>query len=241
MELDDTSAEAHTSMAMRYLIFEFDLAGAERHFKKAVDLDPKLVTARYLYGTHLATQLRFDEAFEHGRVALELDPLSQPLNGNVARALYIAGRYDDAIELAEKNLELAPDFFFTHWVLGVTFRQMGDFEKALYHLRRTVTLSGITAMKGDLGVALALSGREAEARDLLADLDAESKTRYVSPQWPAVIYAALGEIKIALDYLEKAWELRSVQLLWIRAEANFDPLRSDPRFKDLLKRMNLPE
>jgi len=234
VELDDTSAEAHTAMAMYSLIFEFDLAAAEYHFKKALALNPRLVTARYLYGTHLATQKRFEEAFHHGRIALELDPLSQPLNGNVARALYIAGRYDEAIELGLKNLELAPNFFFTHWALGVSYRQIGNIEKALYHLRKTVALSGIFALKGDLGVALVMAGREAEARELLAELETEAKSRYVSPQWPAVIYAALGETETALEYLEKAWEVRAIQLLWMRVEPNFDPLRSEPKFIEIL-------
>jgi serine/threonine-protein kinase len=239
IELDDASAESHTSMAMYTLIFEFDLPAAERHFKKAVELNPRLVTAQYLYGTHLATQERFDESFRRGKIALELDPLSGPLNGNVARALYIAGRYVEAIELAEKNLELAPNFFFTHWVLGVSYRQIGNTEKALDHLRQAVALSGIFALRGDLGVALAKAGREGEARQVLAELEAESKNRFVSPQWPAVIYAALGEIETALRYLEEAWEVRAVQLLWMRVEPNFNPLRSEPKFIEILEKSGI--
>lgn len=235
IELDDGSAESHTSMAMYMLIFEFDLPGAEHHFKKALELNPRLVTAQYLYGTHLASQQRFDEAFQRGRIALELDPLSQPLNGNVARALYIAKRYDDAIELAGKNLELAPNFFFTHWVLGVSHRQAGHLEEAVDHLRKAVSLSGIFALKGDLAVALVMAGQDSEAREILAECESESKTRYVSPQWPAVIYAALGEKETALQYLEKAWEVRAVQLLWLGVDPNFDPLRSESKFIELLE------
>jgi serine/threonine-protein kinase len=239
IELDDSSAESHTSMAMYNLIFEFDLAAAEHHFKKAVELNPRLVTAQYLYGTHLASTRRFDESFRRGKIALELDPLSQPLNGNVARALYIARRYDDAIELAKKNLELAPNFFFTHWVLGVSQRQSGNLKDALEHLRKAVSLSGIFALKGDLGVALAMAGENAEARQILAEFEFESKTRYVSPEWPAVIYAALGETKTALDYLEKAWEIRAVQLLWLGVDPNFDPLRSEPKFIEILEKSGM--
>ncbi len=239
IELDEASADSHTSMAMYNLIFEFDLPAAEEHFKKALELNPRLVTAQYLYGTHLATQELFDESFRRGKIALELDPLSGPLIGNVARALYIAGRYEEAIELAEKNLELAPNFFFTHWVLGVSYRQIGNNEKAVDHLRQTVAQSGIFALKGDLGVALAKAGREAEAREVLAELEAESKNRYVSPQWPAVIYAALGETETALRYLEKAWEVRAVQLLWMRVEPNFDPLRSEPTFIEILEKSGI--
>jgi len=239
IELDDASAESHTSMAMYRLIFEFDLAGAEHHFKKALELNPKLVTAQYLYGTHLATLGRFDESYRRGRIALELDPLSGPLIGNVARALYIARKYDDAIEVAEKHLELAPNFFFTHWVLGVCYRQKGELDKSLVHLREAVSQSGIFALKGDLGVALAMAGREDEVRELLAELDSESKVRYVSPQWPTVIYAALGEIETALQYLEKAWEIKAVQILWLAVDPNFDPLRSEPKFIETLEKVGV--
>jgi adenylate cyclase len=232
-ELDPSSAEAQTAMAL-YKLFGFDLDAAEDYFRKAVELNPKLVTARYLFGTHLATRHRFDEAIEQQSIALELDPLSQPLNGNVARVLYFMGKYEDAIKLARKNLELAPDFFFTHWVLGVSYREAGDLEKALLHLRKTVSLSGIFALKGDLGVALAKAGKEKEARDLLAEMEAESKVRYVSPQWPAVIYAALGERETALAFLENAWQVRGIQLLWLDIDPNFDPLRSEPKFIEIL-------
>ena len=241
VELDDASAEAHTSMALYRLIFEFDLPAADRHFRRALELNPRSVHAQYLYGTHLATQIRFDEAIEHGKIALDLDPLNQPLNGNVARVLYFLNRYDEAIELAERNLELSPNFFFMHWVLGVCYRQTGNFEKALYHLQKTVSLSGLLALKGDLGVAFAMAGKEEEAREILADLDAASKERYVSTQWPAVIYAALGETERALELLEKAWEMRSVQLLWIRVDHNFDPLRCEPKFQEICRRFEMPE
>ena len=237
IELDDTSAESHTSMAMFKLIFEFDLNGAEEHFLKALELNPKLVTAQYLYGTHLATLQRFDESFRRGRIALELDPLNLPLNGNVARALYIARRYDEAIKLSEKTLELAPHFFFTHWVMGVCYREKSELDKALVHLQEAVSQSGISALKGDLGVALARAGRNDEVRQVLAELDEESKVRYVSPQWPAVIYAALGENETALDHLERAWEVKAVQLLWLAVDPNFDSLRDEPRFVEIAEKI----
>jgi hypothetical protein len=93
-------------------------------------------------------------------------------------------------------------------------------DKSLVHLREAVSQSGIFALKGDLGVALAMAGREDEVRELLAELDSESKVRYVSPQWPTVIYAALGEIETALQYLEKAWEIKAVQILWLAVDPN---------------------
>ncbi len=239
IELDEASAEANTSMGMYNLVFEFDLRETESRFKKALHLNPKLVTARYLYGTYLATQGRFDEAFVQHKVALELDPISQPLNGNASRALYMARRYEDAIELAEKNLEIAPDFFISHYVLGASYRQIGNMGKALEHARLAVSLSGFFAFKGELGVTLAMAGKEAEARDLLAELEAALNTRYVSPQWPSVIYAALGETGNALRFLEKASEVRAIQLLWLAVDPSFDPLRDEPRFREVMATLGL--
>ncbi len=239
IELDETSAEANSSMAMYKLVFEFDLRETESRFKNALHLNPKLVTARYLYGTYLATQGRFDEAFVQHKLALELDPISQPLNGNFSRALYMARRYEDAIELAEKNLEIAPDFFISHYVLGVSYRQIGNMEKALGHARLAVSLSGFFAFKGELGVTLAMAGKEAEARELLAELEEAAKTRYVSPQWPSVICAALGETASALAFLEKASEVRAIQLLWLAVDPSFDPLRDEPHFREVMAKLRL--
>jgi len=239
VELDDASAEAHTAMALYRLIYEFDLRSADLHFRRALELNPRSGHARYLYGTHLATELHFDEAVEHGKIAHALDPLNQALNGNLARVLYFIGRFDDAIDLAEKNLELAPNFFFMHWALGVCYRQTKSFEKALFHLEKAVSVSGLAALKGDLGVAFALAGKHDRAREILAELDARSKEHYVSPQWPAVIYAALGETRTALEFLEKALEAKSVQLLWLRIDPNFAPLRSEPKFIEILERSGI--
>ncbi len=235
IELDDTSAESHTAMAMYRLVFEFDMAATEFHFLRAIAINPRFVNAQYLYGTHLARGKRFDEAYERGKIALQVDPLNQPLNGNVARALYFARRYEDAIDLGLKNLEIAPDFFFTHYILGMCYREIGRSSEAIDHLGKAVESSGIVALKGDLGVAFARFGRIDEAREILADLTAESEGRYVSPQWSSVIYASLGEKEKALEYLEKAWEVRGIQLLWLAVDPNFDSLRGEARFNEILK------
>jgi TolB-like protein/Tfp pilus assembly protein PilF len=240
VELDPNSAESHTSIAMYELLFEFNWDACEEHFKRALEINPRFVIALYLYGTHLASQKRFEESYKKGNAALELDPLSQPLNGNVARAFYIGRRYDDAIDLALKNLEISPDFFFTHWVLGVSYRQLGQLDDAIHHLRQAVAGSGIYALKGDLGVALALAGRTDEARELLMELESESSVRYVSPQWSSVIYAALGEKEKAIAFLKKAYDIRAIQLVWLAVDPNFDPLRDEPEFKEIFAKMAMP-
>ncbi|HKP70251.1 MAG TPA: tetratricopeptide repeat protein, partial [Pyrinomonadaceae bacterium] len=198
------------------------------------------VQARYLYGTHLAVLSRFEEAFEQGRIALELDPLNLPLNGNVARALYLGRRYEDGIEVAQKTLELSPHFFFTHWALGVCHRQLGHLDQAIEHLELSVAKSGIFVLKGDLGIALAMAGRTDEARQILVELEAERKLRYISQHWSAVIHAALGEKSKALECLQRAWKERAVQLTWLAVDPSYDSLRDEPGFQDVLEKMKFP-
>ena len=239
IELDDGSAEAHTSLAIYSLIFEFDWDVIEKHFLKAVEINPRYGQARYLFGTYLAVLKRFDEAFEQGRIALDLDPLNLPLNGNIGRTLYLSRRYQDGIDLAHKTLELSPDFFFTHWVLGVCHRELGQMDEAINHLRQSVARSGILALKGDLGVALARAGREDEAREILAELEEQSSRRYVSPHWSSVIHAALGEKEKALECLARAWDARSVQLIWLGADPSFDSLRDEPGFLAVFEKMKI--
>ena len=240
IELGIDTAEAQTSMAIYALIFEFDWPVIEGHFLKAIEINPRYVQARYLYGTHLAVLSRFEEAFEQGRIALELDPLNLPLNGNVARALYLGRRYEDGIEVAQKTLELSPHFFFTHWALGVCHRQLGHLDQAIEHLELSVAKSGIFVLKGDLGIALAMAGRTDEARQILVELEAERKLRYISQHWSAVIHAALGEKSKALECLQRAWKERAVQLTWLAVDPSYDSLRDEPGFQDVLEKMKFP-
>ncbi|MGH9821425.1 MAG: tetratricopeptide repeat protein, partial [Pyrinomonadaceae bacterium] len=241
IELDNNSAEAHTAMAIYKLMFEFDWDAIEFHFLKAIEINPRYGIAQYIYGSHLAAIGRSKESFEVGRIALDLDPLNLALNGNVARSLYVSRRYDEAIALALKNLEISPNFFFTNWVLGVCYRQTGRLDEAIEHLTSAVAASGIFGLKGDLGVALAKAGRDEEARSVLAELEAESKKRYVSPVWHAVICAALGEKDRAIAYLKQAWDLRAMQLLWLKVDPNFDSLRDEPDFQEILAKLDLPD
>ena len=241
IEMDATLAESQASMAVYKVYFEFDWKGGEEGFLRAIELNPKLLTARYWYAQLLTALGRFDEAIEQGRIALELDPLNLIASGNVARALYIAHRFDEAIELCQRTIEIDANFYFTHAVLGLTYHWTGKLDDAIQHLRIAVSTSDIPFVTSILGFALARSGQADEARQILAEYVEQSNHRYISPFAFCMIYIGLDEIETAMDWLDKAWEERSVQLMWLKTELVFDSVRSEPRFKRVLKLMGLPE
>ncbi len=241
IEMDATLAESQASMAVYKVYFEFDWKGGEEGLLRAIELNPKLVTARYWYVQLLTALGRFDEAIEQGRIALELDPLNLIASGNVARGLYIARRFDEAIELCQRTLEIDANFYFTHAVLGLTYHVTGKMDDASHHLRIAVSTSDIPFVTSLLGFALARSGQADEARQILAEYVEQSNHRYISPFAFCLIYIGLDEIETAMDWLDKAWEERSVQLVWLKTELLFDSVRSEPRFKRVLKLMGLPE
>lgn len=240
LEMDDSLAESQASMAMYKTYFDFDWKGGEQGLLKAIRLNPKLPSAHYWYCSLLNALGRYEESVEQGRLALGLDPLNLIVNGNVARGLCHVEKYEEAIELALKTLEIAPDFFFTHWVLGIAYMETGRMETAVDHFRKAAAASDILVIRSFLGFALAKAGRKREARQILDGLHEESKHKYISPLCLCAIYIGLGEIEAALDQLEKAWELRAIQLMWIKAEHIFDPLRSEPRFQEVYRQVALP-
>ncbi len=240
-ELDATLAESHASMAMYKAFYEFDQQGAEDSLLTAIRLNPNSSSAHYWYCSLLASQGRFDESGEQGRIAMELDPLSPIVNGNAARCLCHARQYDEAIELSLKSLAIAPDFFFTFWVLGVAYGQTGKLDDGIENLRQAASMSGILPMKADLGVALATAGQAGEARAMLDGFVELSKNRYVSPLCISKINIALGETALGLEWLEKAYDDRSIGLMWLGTEPVFDSIRTELVFQDISRRIGLPE
>jgi serine/threonine-protein kinase len=241
LAMDDTLAEAQASMAVYKIYFEFDWKGGEEGLRKAIELNPKLPTARYWYCSILDALGRFDESIEQGRIAQELDPLDLITPGNIVRALTHARRYREAIDLALKTLEIAPEFYVTHWALGVVYMNTGNLEEAVERFRFVAAKSGFLFLRAYLGFALAMSGNTDEAKEILAELNAEKQKRYVSPLCMCVIHIGLGEIDFAVDRLEDAWQMRTILLMWIKTEPIFDALRDEPRFKSILQLMDLSE
>jgi tetratricopeptide (TPR) repeat protein len=245
LEIDDTLAEAHTSLARIKSSFDWDFPAAEEEFKRAVELNPNYATAHHLYGRHLMIMGRLDEAVVEIRRASELDPLSLIINADLSAPLFFARQYDRAIESLRKTLEMDPHFPLTHWRLGAAYEYKEMHEEALAEFQKAIELSGSSAdkptMLATLAGAYATSGRRDEARDILDRLKEQSQQEYVSPYEIAEIHVALEEKDQAFEWLEKAYEARDPALRFLKVIQWMDSLRSDPRFADLLRRVGFTE
>ena len=174
------------------------------------------------------------------KLAQEADPLSLTISSTAGVILYNARRYDQAMEQLHKTLEMDPNYPSAHMWLGLAYEQLARGEAALAELQRAVSLAGgEPAELGLRGHTYASAGRKAEAQRVLAELNERSKRSYVSPFDIALVYAGLGEKRQALEMLERAYEDHSFRLTWIKVWPQLDSLRGEPRFRDLMRRMNL--
>ena len=168
-------------------------------------------------------------------------PLSVFRNADLGQSLYLLRRYDRAIEQSKKALELDPNLDFAHWPLGMAYVQKAMYEEGIMHLQKAVTFSGGSPRYvAGLGYAYAVAGRKGEARKVLEKLKDLSKQRYVSPYFIATVYVGLGDTENAMKWLEKSYQDRSGWLAYVKSQPEFARLDSDPRFQDLLRRMNFP-
>ncbi|MEW6737955.1 MAG: winged helix-turn-helix domain-containing protein, partial [Acidobacteriota bacterium] len=240
LEIDDSLAEAHASLGAINLFYEWDWQGAEQEFKRAAELNPSYAYAHQWNGLNLAAMGRIDEAIIEMRHAQELDPLSLIINTNVGWINYYARSYDKAIEQCRKAMEMDANFARAHLRLGMAYGQKRMYPEAIAEYQKTLNLSGddpyVMAL---LGYAYAASGQHDAARKTLNQLQELQKQRYVPPHSIALIYTGLGEKEQAFEWLEKAFRDRSGAMIYLRVEPIFDPLRSDPRLTDLLRRMRL--
>lgn len=240
VQLDDSLAEAHTSLAAVLTDFNWDWRGADREYRRAIELNPNYATAHSWYAEQLSRMGRHDEAVAEARLAMELDPVSIFGNMLVAWILYFARRYIEAIAQATRTLELDSDYATALRILGWADEETGRHEEAITAHARAAELTGRRPnFMAQLGRAYALAGRFAEARQTLDQLMEASKVSYVSALDIAIIHAALGEIDTALDWMDRAFEERSDHLPYIRVNPRLDILRDQPRFRDLLQRMGL--
>jgi len=240
VEIDDTLAEAHASLANAKAVHDWDWSGSESESRRAIELDPNDANSHSLYAMDLLYMGRSEETIAETRRALELDPLSVPVNRSLALDLYIARQYDQAIDQARKTLELDPIFVLAHLDIGNTYVQKSMYKDGIAELERAVAISpGNSIPLSQLGHAYAVAGKKPEAQKVLDQLYVLSKQRYVSPRQMAYIYVGLGEKDRAFGELERAYEDRSIVFSFIKVNPGYDPLRSDPRFADLLRRMNL--
>jgi serine/threonine-protein kinase len=240
LAIDDTLAEAHAAMGAVRLYYDWDWAEAEREFKRAQSLDPKNADAHHLYADSLEIMGRFDEAKAERKRALELDPLSPIFNMADGATLYFARQNDEAIAQYEKTINLEPRFVDTYFYLGQAYEQKKMYAQAIATYQKGITQSERNSwLIAALGHAYALTGERDKAQQSLAELREMSQRQYISPYLFAIVYAGLGDKEQAFAWLDKAYQDRSFFLIWLKVEPLFDPLRDDPRFQDLLRRVGL--
>jgi eukaryotic-like serine/threonine-protein kinase len=236
LEIDDTLAEAHTSLALVKIHQDWDWSGGEREFQRAIALNPDYAIAHMWYGWTLANTGRFEESIAEVKRALELDSLSLEINWFLGVVYLFARQYDQAIEQCLKTLELDPNHWQAHTFLGWAYIQKSVYKEGIAELEKAVAISPTNVSLAYLGYGYALAGRRLETQKVLDQLKEISKEKYVSAFHRAIICSGLGEKDQALEWLERAYEEHFI--IGIRGNPGFDPLRSDPRFQDLLRRMN---
>lgn len=240
IELDDTLAEAHASLSIIKLLYEFDWPGYETQYRRVIELNPNYATAHYEYAQYLAAMGRFEEASREAKRAQELDPVSVTFAEICAWMFYFARDYDRAIEAQHKVIEFDPGNFAPHRRLGLAYLQKKMNAEGLAEIQRAQALSGESAEEiAYLGYAYGVTGNRDKAQMVLDQLQVQSKRRYVSPYLIALVYIGLSNKNQAFIWLEKASEDRSVNLMYLKVEPILDPLRADPRFAQLLLRVNL--
>ena len=241
LEIEETLAEAHTSLAFVKTFSDWDWMGAEKEFKQAIEFNPGYATAHQWYAEHLTMKGQYAEAIAELKRAQELDPLSLIIGVASAVTLFCGTRrYDRVIEECQKVLEIDPNFGGALNVLGMVYRERAMYEEAIEAFQKARTFDeGNTWVTAELGHVYAVSGNRSEAQKVLDELKQLSKRSYVPPDNIALVYLGLGKINLTFEYLEKAYEHRSVGLCWLKADPIFDSLRSDSRFTVLLKRIGL--
>ncbi len=241
VELDSSLAETHALLAMYRRGLEFVWPEVQREMDLALQLDPASPIVRHRYAVHcLLPHGRMEEAAVELKRALESDPLSPSIRMWLVTVLWLGGQYDQAIKEARILLELDPTGYASHATAGMAFREKGMFDEAIPLLRRAVELSGgATPTLGFLGLALAQSGKADEARALLDRLHQIARERYVPPTSLAWIHLGLGETDDAFIWLDRAVDAGDQMMTPIKTYSFFDPLRGDPRFHTLLRKMNL--
>ena len=239
LEIDDTLAEAHTAHAGLLFSWDWDWPAAEAAYRKALSLNPNYAGAYHWYADMLSALARHEEAIAAIRRAQEIDPLSLPVNMTLGTTLFYARRYDEAVAQQLRTIELDPSFAPVYRNLGGSYEQLGRYAEAAAAYEKSAALSpDLTALALEAHL-FAVSGRPDEARRLLADLEAGGKDRYLPRYSVAAVHAGLGEHDAAFENLERALETRDRGMVWIKVSPRLDPLRPDPRFSDLLRRMRL--
>jgi len=250
LEIDGTLGEAHASLAAVKNWYDFDWSGAEIEFRRAIELSPNYPTAHHWYGEFLANLGRFDESIAEYQRALEIDPLSLAISSDLGMVYYQARQYDRAVEHLNKVIEMDPNYVRSHFYVAYVYEEKGMFDDALNELEKANLLEGDSPSelaKGKAAVrnAFRLSGARGYWRmrlEIVKDEARRGKRFYFAGNSTnmAQLHARVGERDQAFEWFEKVYEDREPSLLWLKVAPDCDNLRSDPRFTDLLRRVNFP-
>jgi serine/threonine protein kinase/tetratricopeptide (TPR) repeat protein len=241
LELDPNLGAAHASRGFAKATYEWDWPGAERHFKRAIELNPGDSNARHWYAIDwLSPQGRLDDALDELLRSVALDPLSASINTSLGGLFHDRREYSRAIEQYQHTIELEPSFYFVYWNLGRTYEQLGDYDKALEIFEKSLSLApGAPQVLAYIARCHAFMGHEDQARQILSELIELRTRRFLHASGLAIICLSLGDTDRAFEFLETAWADRSIWLIWLKVSPMFDGIRDDPRFQSLLGRMGL--
>lgn len=237
LQLDESNARAHNALANVRKGYDWDLAGAEVEYKRALQLNASHLLTRLWYAECLARMKRYDESIQESGKAVALDPVSPNSHGNRAMLFFRARRYSEAIQSSQQALELDPSFVNALWWQGMAYAGNLDFPKSIVCFTRAIGMNGPPLFRALLGYAYARAGEQGKALAVLAEL---TKSRgYVSPVDVAIVYAGLGDADSSFQWLERAYQARATRIHDVAAPY-FDAFRNDARYADLLRRVGLP-
>jgi tetratricopeptide (TPR) repeat protein len=240
LSLDDSLAEAHTTLAFVSLYYDRDWTKAEREFRRAIELNPNYANGHHWYAEYLSLVGRHEQAIAESERARELDPLSSIINTWVGSRYFFARKYDKAIEQYRNAVEMDPSFVPAHLVLGQAYEQKGMLQEAIAELKRAVSLSGGRPVYvASLAHAYGLAGNQTQARKLLQDLNAMAEHIFVSSYDLALAHLGMGEKAEALALLSQAVDERSPRVAFLGVEPRLDGLRADARFTKLMSRISM--
>ena len=239
LEIDPDNSEAYELLGLISFWYEWNWQAAEKHCQRALDLDPKNPTARYAYAHLLSNSGHHERALSEIKVGRELDPLSLRINAEEGQIYFLAKDYDNALDRLQKTIDLDPNFWLSHLMISRVYTEKGMHSEAVAEAKKAEELSGNSQSQAYRAYALARWGKVTEARAVLSDLLKSATETYVPPYNIAVAYLAVGERERALDYLEKGVTEKDVRMVFLKVEPQWEQLRADPRFVDVIKRMGI--
>jgi tetratricopeptide (TPR) repeat protein len=241
LEIDSSLGQAHTSLAYIKHHYDWDWVGAGREYQKAIALNPRDPNTHHWYSHYLVGMGRFQESLTESRLALKLDPLDLILNVHLGWHYLFARQTEEAVEALRRATAIKENSWIPHHYLGWAYEQQGNYTRAITELQKADSLlPGTGARLSALAHAYALAGKRDEAKRILGQLLIMRQQRYISPYEIAVIHVGLGEKDQAFEWLERAYKEHSGWLSYLNVEFRLDPLRSDPRFANLVRRVGLP-